>query len=145
LNYHTGLFIILLLPCQIIHAQEDTTSNQLNIIWSTTKPEPPADDSMLDISWYYGATGNVIDGLDQEFIYENLEVPENTPEGTVMIAFKINQDGIPYDIEVVESLTNDADQEALRVIQLLKIEPETDRIKPFETSLKVGIQFRKRN
>ncbi len=57
----------------------------------------------------------------KKYLYENLSIPAidecGLVKGKVVLAFKVNAIGRPYNINIIESLCPSADQEALRVIQ----------------------------
>jgi hypothetical protein len=57
----------------------------------------------------------------KEYIYDNLFLPAfdecSDTKGQVVIAFKINAKGRPYDLDIKKSLCPTADQEAIRVVQ----------------------------
>lgn len=58
------------------------------------------------------------------FVHKNLNYPESSRkaeiEGQVMIAFYIDQDGLPFRIAVTKSVSKELDEEAIRVIKLFK-------------------------
>jgi hypothetical protein len=57
----------------------------------------------------------------KEYIYNNLFLPAfdecGDTKGQVVIAFKVNAKGRPYDLDIKKSLCPTADQEAIRVVQ----------------------------
>ena len=57
----------------------------------------------------------------KEYVYENLYLPAfdecGNAKGQVVVAFKVNAKGRPYDLDVKKSLCSTADEEALRVVQ----------------------------
>jgi TonB family protein len=58
------------------------------------------------------------------FTYRKIIYPEtsrkNDVEGKVLVAFFINQDGMPYRIAIAKSVNEEIDNEAIRVIKLYK-------------------------
>jgi hypothetical protein len=57
----------------------------------------------------------------KEYIYDNLFLPAfdecSDTKGRVVVAFKVNAKGRPYDLDIKKSLCPTADQEAIRVVQ----------------------------
>lgn len=62
----------------------------------------------------------------KKFIADNLKYPkealEKKIEGTVVLKYSINHKGIVKDVKVIKSLGHGCDEEAVRVIKLLKFE-----------------------
>ena len=61
-----------------------------------------------------------------KFVTDNLKYPkealDNKIEGTVMLRYSINYKGIVEDVKVIKSLGYGCDEEAIRIIKLLKFE-----------------------
>ncbi|MDR1403061.1 MAG: energy transducer TonB [Tannerellaceae bacterium] len=57
----------------------------------------------------------------KEYLYENLSLPAfdecSYTKGQVVVAFKVNAKGRPYDLDIKKSLCPAADQEAIRVVR----------------------------
>ena len=63
-----------------------------------------------------------------EFIYANIQYPaiarENNVEGTVVVQFVVNQDGLITDAKVVRDIGAQCGDEALRIVELMNKMPE---------------------
>jgi TonB family protein len=61
-----------------------------------------------------------------QFIVANMQYPqlalENKTEGTVGIKYTINHDGIVSDCKIIKSVGDGCDEEAIRLVKLLKYE-----------------------
>lgn len=83
-----------------------------------------------------------------EVVYKNITYPPNAKrdgiEGTVVISFTIDMDGMTSDFRVTRSLREDVDQEALRVVRdkLVEWEPGKQRGMPVNTQFNMPVRFR---
>lgn len=70
------------------------------------------------------ATAPSFKGDMQKFINDNLRYPADaTKEGTVVVRFKIEEDGTTDDVEVVKSVDPAIDKEAVRLCRMMRFEP----------------------
>ncbi len=79
------------------------------------------DDSFIKHPFYKGGAQALND-----FIYSNLKYPrdaaKNKIEGIVIIKYDINFDGVVLDAKIMKSLGHGCDEEAIRVVKMLKFE-----------------------
>lgn len=63
----------------------------------------------------------------QDFIKENLEYPRQAQlsniQGTVVVGFVVEPSGLPTNIGIVKSVGGGCDQEAIRIIEMIKWYP----------------------
>ncbi len=80
-------------------------------------------------------------GLKQ-FIIENLKYPNGLCiEGVVYVQFTVDSSGITKDIEVKRGIGKEADQEAIRIVKLLRFVPGKMNAKPVDTRMTLPIRF----
>ena len=83
-----------------------------------------------------------------ETVYKNITYPPNAKkdgiEGTVVISFTIDMDGMTSDFKVTRSIREDLDQEALRVVRdkLVEWEPGKQKGMPVNTQFNMPVRFR---
>lgn len=83
-----------------------------------------------------------------EVVYKNITYPRQAKkdgiEGTVVISFLIDMDGMTSDFKVARSLREDLDQEALRVVRdkLVEWEPGKQKGMPVNTQFNMPVRFR---
>ena len=81
----------------------------------------------------------------QKFIRENLKYPKkalkNNTEGEVLIQFKVNHKGNVYEAKVIKGISQECNQEAIRLINKLKYLETTNRKIRASTSKKIKIKF----
>jgi TonB family protein len=65
-----------------------------------------------------GGKGELIKFLSKEIIYPRSAL-ENDISGKVLVQFNVKLDGTIYNIKIKESVDNDLDNEAIRVVQLM--------------------------
>lgn len=82
------------------------------------------------------------DGL-VKFIYDNLRYPEGQEDlkGRVIVGFEVSTEGLPGNIIVHRGLTNEADEEAIRLVRLLRFIPGTWHGKPTNVTYTLPILF----
>jgi protein TonB len=82
-----------------------------------------------------------------KFIYENLRYPKQAleagKEGVVLVEYDINHEGLVMDTRVLQSVGYGCDEEAERVIRLLKFEVGKNRGIKVVFHKKTQIQFKK--
>jgi TonB family protein len=82
----------------------------------------------------------------QKFIKENIVYPEpalsQKVEGLVYAEYTVNNIGEIVDIEVTKGIGSGCDEEAIRVIRLLKYEPARNRGVKMKVQMKTRIQFK---
>lgn len=82
----------------------------------------------------------------QEFIKSNLKYPktslENKIEGTVYISYRVDFDGRTIEIKVNKGLDDACNQEACRVVSLLKFAPQNNHGIKVSTQQKINIHFK---
>jgi TonB family protein len=82
----------------------------------------------------------------QQFIRENIVYPEqalsNKVEGSVYLAYTVNNIGEVVDVEVAKGIGSGCDEEAIRVIRLMKYEPARNRGVKMKVELKTKINFK---
>ncbi len=82
-----------------------------------------------------------------EFIYQHLKYPETalaaSPEGVVVVEYDIDHRGLVTDTRVVRSLGHGCDEEACRVLRMLKFDVGKNRGLRVIFHKKARIQFKK--
>jgi TonB family protein len=83
----------------------------------------------------------------REFINKNLHYPDNAVKnkisGAVMLEFVVAGDGNIKDINIISGLDDECDQEAVRVVGLLKgWEPAINWGNPVDSKMRIPIAFR---
>lgn len=82
----------------------------------------------------------------KQFITENLKYPkdafENKIEGTVFIDYKVDNKGIVVSAKVISGLGHGCDEEALRLVKLLKFNAPRNRKIRITFNKKIQIHFR---
>jgi TonB family protein len=80
-----------------------------------------------------------------KFIKENVVYPQqaltNKTEGLVFIRYTVDNIGDIVEVEVTKGIGNGCDEEAIRVIRLLKYEPARNRGVRMTVEMKTRIQF----
>ena len=80
-----------------------------------------------------------------QFIKENLRYPEDAIrqriEGTVRIAYQVNDDGIVENASIVKGLSPSCDAEALRLVRSLKYGAAYNRGIRLKSNCKININF----
>jgi len=80
-----------------------------------------------------------------EFIKENLVYPQQALkkriEGKVLIKYEVNEKGIVHNIKIVNGLGYGCDEEAMRLVQLLRYPEVKNRGLKVNTKFKISIQF----
>jgi TonB family protein len=81
----------------------------------------------------------------KQFIKENIVYPDqallNRVEGFVHLAYTVDNIGEIGDIEVTRGIGSGCDEEAIRVIKMMKYEPARNRGVRMKAELKTRIQF----
>jgi len=81
----------------------------------------------------------------QDFIKENLEYPRQAQlsniQGTVMVSFVVEPSGLPTNVCVTKSVGGGCDQEALRIIQMIKWYPAKNGDKLVRAQMSYPIYF----
>ena len=54
-----------------------------------------------------------------QFVFSNLKHPDGNPGGEVVASFMVKSSGELTNVAIVESLTDDCDQEVIRIINLM--------------------------
>lgn len=82
----------------------------------------------------------------QKFIQENLIYPklalEKEIEGTVYISYRVDFDGKVVDIKNNKGIGNGCDEEAMRVVGLLKFAPQNNHGVKVSSQQKINIHFK---
>ena len=82
----------------------------------------------------------------QKFVSENIVYPEqaiaNKIEGLVFVRYTVNNIGEIVDVEVTRGIGHGCDEEAIRVIRLMKYEPARNRGVKMKAEMKTRIHFR---
>jgi protein TonB len=82
-----------------------------------------------------------------EFIAQNLQYPEaalkDNISGSVHLQYVVNDDGIIESVQVIKGLGYGCDEEAVRVVKLLKFGRVTNRGKRLKSTRKIKINFNK--
>ena len=82
----------------------------------------------------------------QKFIQENLIYPklalEKEIEGTVYISYRVDFDGKVVDIKNNKGIGNGCDEEAMRVVGLLKFAPQNNHGVKVSSEQKINIHFK---
>ena len=81
-----------------------------------------------------------------KFLSENLKYPkdalENRIEGKVYLSYQVDQDGLVRDVEVRKGLGHGCDEEAVRVVSLMKFSPQKNRGSRVTIRRKLNITFK---
>ena len=81
-----------------------------------------------------------------EFVKENLVYPQaalnRRIEGKVLIKYEVNEKGIVHSIKIVNGLGYGCDEEAMRLVQLLRYPEVKNRGLKVNTKFKISIQFK---
>jgi TonB family protein len=82
----------------------------------------------------------------QQFIKDNVAYPEqalsNQVEGTVYLVYTVNNIGEILDVEVTKGIGFGCDEEAIRVIRLMKYEPARNRGVKMKVDMKTKFNFK---
>lgn len=82
----------------------------------------------------------------QKFIENNMVYPEqaliNKVEGSVYVVYTVNNIGEIVDVEVKKGIGYGCDEEAIRIIRLLKYEPVRNRGVKMKAEMKTRINFK---
>lgn len=82
----------------------------------------------------------------QQFIKENVVYPAHARsdriEGTVYLVYTVNNLGEIGDVEVTKGIGSGCDEEAIRVIRLMKYEPARNRGVKMKVKMKTRINFK---
>ncbi|MDR1553208.1 MAG: energy transducer TonB [Prevotellaceae bacterium] len=82
-----------------------------------------------------------------EFVSENLHYPEqaeqNNISGSVHLQYVVNDDGIVESVQVLKGLGYGCDEEAVRVVKLLKFGKVKNRGVRLKSTKKIRINFNK--
>lgn len=82
----------------------------------------------------------------QLFIRDNIVYPEqalsNKVEGTVHLVYTVNNLGEIVDVEVTKGIGSGCDEEAIRIIRLMKYEPARNRGVKMTAEMKTRIHFK---
>lgn len=75
------------------------------------------------------------------FITDNIKMPADAPSGTSYISFLVDEKGDVASAQVIRGYHAAADEEALRVVKLLKFKPATKDGKNIDYRLVIPIKF----
>lgn len=82
----------------------------------------------------------------QQFTKENIVYPElaltNKVEGSVYLIYTVNNIGEIVDVEVTKGIGSGCDEEAIRIIRMLKYEPARNRGVKMKVEMKTRINFK---
>ncbi len=82
----------------------------------------------------------------QQFIKENIVYPEsaltNKVEGYVYLVYTVNNIGEIVDVEVTKGIGSGCDEEAIRIIRMLKYDPARNRGVKMKVEMKTRINFK---
>ena len=102
--------------------------------------KPHKDKKFLKIPSYPGGNREFI-----RFIAENLRYPEpalkNLVEGTVYLEYTVDNIGTVADEVVIHGIGHGCDEEALRLVRMLKYDPEKNRGVKMKSRIKTRIRF----
>ncbi len=71
--------------------------------------------------YYHGGDTALLDFITKNMVYP-LDAVEQKIQGTVGIKFSIDQNGACKDCKIIKSLQKNCDEEAIRLVKLLKFE-----------------------
>ena len=79
----------------------------------------------------------------QKFINENLHYPKTGEciSGKVYVGFTVDTNGLVKDTEIKRGITTSSNEEAIRIVKLMKFKPGTRNGKPIEVEMIVPINF----
>lgn len=101
----------------------------------------PHKDDFLHLPEYPGGKKAI-----QQLISDNLRYPEkaleNKTEGTVLISYRIGFNGSTSEIKVLKGIGDGCDEEAIRLVGLLKFSPQNNHGLKVTTVRKIRIHFR---
>jgi TonB family protein len=105
-----------------------------------SKDKPHKDKKFLKLPSYPGGNQEFI-----RFIAENLKYPEqalkNLVEGTVYLEYTVDNIGTVAEEVVKHGIGYGCDEEALRLVRMLKYDPEKNRGVRMKTKMKTRIRF----
>ena len=80
----------------------------------------------------------------KKFIKENLRYPKTGEciSGNVYVSFTVDTNGLIKNIEIKRGITTASNEEAIRIVKLMKFNPATRNGKPIEAEMIVPISFR---
>jgi TonB family protein len=85
-------------------------------------------------------------GLLKKIIKENIQYPEqakeNNIEGDVILSYKVNNQGEVTECKIIKSLGYGCDEEAIRLVKILKYEAVKNRGVKVTTNNRIKIPFR---
>jgi TonB family protein len=76
-----------------------------------------------------------------EFIRQNLRYPSDSAEGRVRVEFMVDSTGKPIDIKITQSLSEPADREVIRVVELMEFEPAMQGAEKIAFRFAIPINF----
>ncbi len=95
----------------------------------------------LNKAVYPGGNNALINFFKKNLIYPTQAI-QNKIEGKVYLKFKINPIGKVYDVFVIKGIGHGCDQEAIRLVKLLKYTPPKNRKLKVTTYKKINIPFK---
>lgn len=97
-------------------------------------------DAFVSKPQYPGGKNALIEFINQNLQYPN-EALENSISGKVLLSFKVNFDGHVSDIKVIKGIGYGCDEEAVRVVGLLKFTETKNKGSKVSIQRKLAIHF----
>ena len=95
----------------------------------------------LNKAVYPGGNDTLINFIKNNLIYPP-QALKNKIEGKVYLKFKINPKGKVYDVCIIKGIGHGCNQEAIRLVKLLKYTPPKNRKLKVTTYKKINISFK---
>lgn len=76
-----------------------------------------------------------------DFLAKNIKYPKDCVQGRVYVGFTVDTTGKPLDIKIVRGLSEEADREVLRIVELLEFFPGTLRGKKVAVRYNLPVTF----
>ena len=104
-------------------------------------PDKKNKKNFLNLPKYIGGSKSFREFIDENLRYPQAAVESNT-EGTVVVGYDIHDDGSVRNAHVLKGIGHGCDEEAVRVINLLKFEKVKNRGVRVKLTSKTSIRFR---
>lgn len=124
------LFLLFFLPGTYLGAQTDTALK-----------EPPIPDPTEEYPKYPGG-----DSAMKTFIAKNMKYPQEALDkrisGSVYISGMVEEDGSLTELIVMKGIGHGCDEEALRIVKLMKLIPGQKNGKPYRVKIIIPVKFK---
>jgi len=103
--------------------------------------KPLKGDDFIHLPEFPGGKNALQDFIRKNLIYPAAAIKKST-EGTVLVGFRIGYDGTVSELKVLKGIGDGCDEEALRVVKLLKFSQQNNRGVKLTTTRKMKINFK---